>query len=97
MLTHLQFEIQLGQWRNKLINLINAMVQYQPQEVNSILNGIRGGSRTVATSKMERFVIIVNGWKQNGYYLKALHLGCCSSSKSASGNVTRIHVRTIKH
>ena len=62
MLTHLQFEIQLGQWRNKLINLINAMVQYQPQEVNSILNGIRGGSRAVATSKMERFVIIVNGF-----------------------------------
>ena len=61
------------------------------------VHGIRGGSRTVATSKMERFVIIVNGWKQNGYYLKALHLGCCSSSKSASGNVTRIHVRTIKH
>ena len=25
--------------------------------------GHRGGSRTVATSKMERFVIIVNGWK----------------------------------
>ena len=24
---------------------------------------IRGGSRTAATSKMERFVIIVNGWK----------------------------------
>ena len=24
---------------------------------------IRGGSMTVATSKMERFVIIVNGWK----------------------------------
>ena len=23
----------------------------------------RGGSRTAATSKMERFVIIVNGWK----------------------------------
>ena len=23
----------------------------------------RGGSRTVATSKMKRFVIIVNGWK----------------------------------
>ena len=23
----------------------------------------RGGSRTTATSKMERFVIIVNGWK----------------------------------
>ena len=24
---------------------------------------LRGGSRTDATSKMERFVIIVNGWK----------------------------------
>ena len=24
---------------------------------------MRGGSRTAATSKMERFVIIVNGWK----------------------------------
>ena len=24
---------------------------------------IRGGSRAAATSKMERFVIIVNGWK----------------------------------
>ena len=24
---------------------------------------IRGGSRATATSKMERFVIIVNGWK----------------------------------
>ena len=30
----------------------------------------RGGSRTAATSKMERFVIIVNG-----FYHKALHLG----------------------
>ena len=24
---------------------------------------LRGGSRTAATSKMERFVIIFNGWK----------------------------------
>ena len=40
----------------------------------------RHGSRTAATSKMERFVIIVN------YYHKALHLGCCSSPRSASGN-----------
>ena len=24
---------------------------------------LKGGSRTAATSKMERFVIIVNGWK----------------------------------
>ena len=29
----------------------------------SILRVIRGGSRTAATSKMERFVIIVNDWK----------------------------------
>ena len=26
-------------------------------------SGFRGGSRAAATSKMERFVIIVNGWK----------------------------------
>ena len=38
----------------------------------------RGGSRTAATSKMEHFVIIVN------YYHKVLHLGCCSSPRSAS-------------
>ena len=25
----------------------------------------RGGSRTAATSKMEHFVIIVNGWKRS--------------------------------
>ena len=37
----------------------------------------KGGSRAAATSKMERFVIIVN------YYHKALHLGCCSSPRSA--------------
>ena len=34
----------------------------------------RGGSRAAATSKMERFVIIVNGF-----------LGCRSSPRSASG------------
>ena len=38
----------------------------------------RSGSRAAATSKMECFVIIVN------YYHKALHLGCCSSPRSAS-------------
>ena len=36
----------------------------------------RGGSRTAATSKMERFVIIVNGFQPFNYYHKALHLGC---------------------
>ena len=34
----------------------------------------RGGSRTATTSKVERFVIIVNSF----------HLGCCSSLRSAS-------------
>ena len=42
---------------------------------------IRGGSRTAATSKMERFVIIVNAVN---YYHKALHLGCFNSPRSAS-------------
>ena len=46
----------------------------------------RGGSRTAAISKMERFVIIVNGFQLPAvnYYHKALHLGCCSSPRSAS-------------
>ena len=50
----------------------------------------RGGSRAAATCKMERFVIIVNGWKLEAvsYYHKALHLGCCSSPRSASVIVT---------
>ena len=40
----------------------------------------RDGSRAAATSKMERFVIIVNVWK---HYHKSLYLGCCSSPRSA--------------
>ena len=40
----------------------------------------RDGSRTAATSKMELFVIIVNGL----YYHKELYLECCSSPRSAS-------------
>ena len=31
--------------------------------MQSELSNIRGGSRTAATFKMERFVIIFNGWK----------------------------------
>ena len=34
---------------------------------------------------MERFVIIVKGREAVNYYHKALHLGCCSSPRSASG------------
>ena len=36
---------------------------------------LKGGSRTAVTSKMERFVIIVNGCN---YYHKALHFECQS-------------------
>ena len=39
---------------------------------------IRGGSRTAATSKMERCVIH-----------QALHLGCCSSPRSASEHLVQ--------
>ena len=46
----------------------------------------RGESGAAATSKMERFVIIVNDVQLPAvnYYNKALHLGCCSSPRSAS-------------
>ena len=44
----------------------------------------RLGSRTAATSKMEHFVTIVNGWKLLTIYHKVLHRGCCSSPRSAS-------------
>ena len=45
----------------------------------------RGGSRTAATSKMERFVIIVNSLEVVNYYHKGLHLGCYNSPRSVSG------------
>ena len=41
---------------------------------------VRGGSRAAATSKMERLEAV-------NYYHKVLHLGCCSSPKSASVDV----------
>ena len=41
------------------------------------VSDVRGGSRAAATSKMERFL-----------YHKALHLGCCSSPRSASGYIS---------
>ena len=48
----------------------------------------RGKSRAAATSMMERFVMIVNGWKLEAvnYYHKTLHLGCCSNLRSASAS-----------
>ena len=48
---------------------------------------VRGGSKTAATSKMEHFVILVNGWKPLNYCHKALYLGCCSSPRSASAKL----------
>ena len=49
-------------------------------------NIFKGGSKTTATSKTERFVIIVNGFQLPAvnYYHKVLHLGCCSSPRSGS-------------
>ena len=44
----------------------------------------KGGSRTAATSKVEPAKLpAVN------YYHKELHLGCCSSPRSASGIRTK--------
>ena len=43
-----------------------------------------GGSKTAATSKLELFVIIVNGWKPLTVITKCLILRCCSSPRSAS-------------
>ena len=44
---------------------------------------LKGGSRTAATSKIEHFVITVNGWNPLTVTTK-LHLGCCSSPTSTS-------------
>ena len=43
-------------------------------------NSCRGGSRATATSKMERFGAL----EAVNYYHKLLHLGYCSSPRSAS-------------
>ena len=52
--------------------------------VGSETYGHRGGSRTAARSKMERFVITVNGFQPLTLITKTLHIGCCSSPRSAS-------------
>ena len=48
-----------------------------------ILEIARGRSRTAATSKVELFVTIFNGSKPLTI-ITELHLGCCSSPRSAS-------------
>ena len=44
----------------------------------------RRASRTAATYKMEREAV--------NYYHKALHLGCCSSPRSASDHITVLKI-----
>ena len=46
-------------------------------------------SKATATSKMEFFVIIVNGWKPLIIITKELHLGCCSSPRSVSADYSK--------
>ena len=46
-----------------LIITISKIVKILRYLLNLITRFIRGGSRAAATSKMERFVILVNGWK----------------------------------
>ena len=44
------------------VRVIIASQMVLPQKRRKFKSSIRGGSRTTATSKMERFVIIVNGF-----------------------------------
>ena len=55
----------------------------KPIFLTLLMLSFRGGSRTAATSKTERFVIIINELIAVDYYHKGLHLGCCSSPRSA--------------
>ena len=48
----MQFSLYFGGFQGS--NLLNSFMTEVP---------IRGGSRAAATSKMEGFVILVNGWK----------------------------------
>ena len=47
----------------------------------------RDRSKTAATSKMEQFVIIFNGWKLLTIIPNSAIFGCCSSPRSASGRL----------
>ena len=51
------------------------------------IKGIESDLGTAASSKMKQFVIIFNGWKPLNYYHKPLHLGGCSSPRSASAKL----------
>ena len=51
----------------------------------------RGASRAAATSKMERFVIIVNGWKPLTIIAKRLILDVAAALDPPLGKVGRQH------
>ena len=53
----------LMMYSNYAINISVTIGSMIPSSTNT-LQFIRDGSRAAATSKMERFVIIFNGWKQ---------------------------------
>ena len=72
--------------QSRAISKCNARNSAQTVRFHKI-STTRGRSRTAATSKVELFVIIVNGWK--------LHLGCCSSPRSASGNIKLAEITVI--
>ena len=53
-------------YKNLTVKKISVETQFKVTrkiQFNTNKKKVRGGSRTAATSKMERFVIIVNGWK----------------------------------
>ena len=65
---------------HKTITLLLPVKLVVPQNSHTTIDIMhRGGSRAAATSKMECFVIIVNGFQSSNIITKALHLGCCSS------------------
>ena len=69
-----------------IVRRVNGMLRDLCEKMVLVLFVIRGGSRAAATSKVELFVMIVNGWKPLAIITKELNLGCCSSPRSASGN-----------
>ena len=50
-------------WDEVVCNIYQNKIQNLTSPVDEVNRNSRGGSRAAVTSKMERFVIIVNGWK----------------------------------
>ena len=73
----------------------------------SLFTSIRGGSRAAATSKMERFMIIVNGWKQSTIIRKSslldvaavldppLSISYCSVADMKNKSISRANYRLL--